>query len=580
MDFGLIGAATQVGLFVAQWLLVLQLLWISSVLIPFTLIAIAFELMNWLILDKVTNFLISGNWNNVDQIQISLNSPIIIMLFTGLGLGFLFSIVFFINYIGRNMNSISGSEVIKRMFWIFGILLFILILPFGFLILSLFVKFCTSLINRFIGYDLSFGISNLSNLKPILLKLSNVIEYQPVDINKWNDFWISINNQEAIAFKEPLLKTFNKLSELLNKVDFVNLIKNLNNDSLSEIKRILNEQLLNDLQKAHTSGIELISMLNKLELILDSQKFNELKNTFFGSFSNLNTLDSFNKNMFLLLENLFVINNVELVPGTNEIKPISNIGLYLFYKVTNIYANSVDGIWGSLTFLSVIFTDINSVFNGSGLTRLFVSITLGATVAMASFKGICTMCTILLNRWYSVLVLIPYGGFSVARISNDDGALFKIWIREALTIFISLFVVCLNLTIFNFLISCIAKGIDSGNINIIHTIKFKQIIEAMIFCLVTVLLIYCMNSITTRILEIFNSSSLNKESGINSLASELNSARANKNQRTQKVANAKKQRSKFGNNLQKRYKSELSVEGTSRRQAFRKAIGFKKKGKK
>lgn len=579
MDFGLIGAATQVGLFAAQWLLVLQLLWISSVLIPFTLIAIAFELMNWLILDKVTNFLLSGNWNNVDQIQISLNSPMIIMLFLALGLGFLFGIIFFINYIGRNVNSISGSEVIKRMFWIFGILIFVLLLPFGFLILSLFVKFCTSLINRFIGYDLSFGISNLSNLKPILLKLSNIIEYQTIDINKWNDFWNLINNQEAIAFKEPLLKTFNKLSELLNKVDFVNLIKNLNNDSLSEIKKILNEQLLNDLQKAHTSGIELISILNKLELLLDSQKFNELKNSFLGSFSNLNILDSFNKNMFLLLENLFVINNIELIPGSNEIKPINNIGLYLFYKVTNIYANSVDGIWGSLTFLSVIFTDINSVFNGSGLTRLFVSITLGATVAMASFKGICTMSTILLNRWYSILILIPYGAFSVARISNDDGSLFKIWIREAITIFISLFVVCLNLTIFNLLISCIANGIDSGNISIIRTIKFKQIIEAMVFCLVTVLLIYCMNSITTRILETFNASSLNKESGINNLASELNAARSNKNQRTQKVANAKKQRSRIGNNLQKRYNTEKSIKGTNRRTAFRKALGFKKKGK-
>lgn len=579
MDFGIIGAATQVGLFAAQWLLVLQLLWISSVLIPFTLIAISFELINWLILDKVTNFLLSGNWNNVDQIHISLNSPMIIMLFIGLGFGFLFAIIFFINYIGRNVNSVSGSEVIKRMFWIFGILIFVLLLPFGFLFLSLFVKFCTSLVNKFIGYDLSLGMNNLVNLKPILLQLSKVQDYNTIDINKWNNFWDSINNNEAIQFKEQLLKTFNKLAETLNKIDFINLINNLDNENISELKKLLNNELLNDLQKSHTLGIELISLLNKLELILDSQKFNELKNTFFGSFSNLNLLDSFNKNMFLLLENLFLINNIELIPGTNEIKPINNIGLYLFYKVTNIYANSVDGIWASLSFLSIIFTDIQSIFNGSGITRLFVSITLGATVAMASFKGICTMCTILLNRWFSVLVLIPYGAFSVARISNDDGSLFKIWIREAITIFISLFVVCLNLTIFNFLISCIANGIDSGNISIIHTIKFKQIIEAMVFCLVTVLLIYCMNSVTTRILETFNSSSLNKESGINNLASELNAARSNKNQRTQKISNAKKQRSKIGSNFQKRYNTERAKEGITRRTAFKRSLSFKKKGK-
>lgn len=74
------------GLLVAvpQWFLVVQILWISCVLVPFTIMAVIFYLLDWLMLDKFAGFIVTGKWNDITGLAISPTSPLAVMGYVGL----------------------------------------------------------------------------------------------------------------------------------------------------------------------------------------------------------------------------------------------------------------------------------------------------------------------------------------------------------------------------------------------------------------------------------------------------------------------------------------------------------------
>ena len=137
--------------------------------------------------------------------------------------------------------------------------------------------------------------------------------------------------------------------------------------------------------------------------------------------------------------------------------------------------------------------------------------------------------SILIYRWFAVLALVPYGTFSAARTVNDGGAIIKIWIREAITVVVSLFVVALNVQIWTLLVNLIMNGFTSNNI-IIAGVSNNSMASTIAFCIFVVISTYAIVGFTQKVLEIFNSSAVYRDNGMNALQNEYaNASQRNKN---------------------------------------------------
>lgn len=517
----------EIVTFVAQWLLIVEILWITGVVIPFTILVTALYLIEWLILDPFTTFLISGNWDNTySSISITATSPIMIMLYVAIIFGFLFLIIFLVNYFGRNIINANASEMIQRLFWIFGILIFIIATPFFFLFLNILIKFATNLIgNIFINKN---TINNFLNTETFLANLKILINYSnanTIDLNTWNSIWENIDNSNAISVKDNLFKYYNLIAQNMNKINFNKFINDLYNNinNPNAIKEIVN------------TNPELFNELNSL--IINVNLFNENLNSLLASGIEENTLNSIlvnfgdfnsilNCKTFVdstgnVLQNATIYSNIQ-INANNEIIPTSNIGFMLYYAVTGLYANSIDGIWANITF-------IQGLFQTDGITNIIKSFVLGSLIAVGIAKGIGQLMSILIYRWFAVLALVPYGAFSAARTVNDGGAIIKIWIRESITVVVSLFVVALNVQIWTLLVNLIMNGFANNNI-IITGVSNNSIASTIAFCIFVIISTYVTVGFSQKVLEIFNSSAVYRDNGMNALQNEYaNASQRNKN---------------------------------------------------
>lgn len=517
----------EIVTFVAQWLLIVEILWITGVVIPFTILVTALYLIEWLILDPFTTFLITGNWDNTySSISITATSPIMIMLYVAIIFGFIFLIVFLVNYFGRNIINANASEMIQRLFWIFGILIFIIATPFFFLFLNILIKVATNLIgNIFINNN---TVNNFLNTDTFLVNLKILINYSnanSIDLNTWNSIWENIDNSNALSVKDNLFKYYNLIAQNMNEINFNKFINDLYNNinNPTAIKEIVN------------ANPELFNNLNSL--IINVNLFNENLNSLLASGIDENTLNSilvnfgdFNSTLncktFVdstsnVLQNATIYSNIQ-INGNNEVIPTNNIGFMLYYAVTGLYANSIDGIWANITF-------IQGLFQSDGITNIIKSFVLGSLIAVGIAKGIGQLMSILIYRWFAVLALVPYGAFSAARTVNDGGAIIKIWIREAITVVVSLFVVALNVQIWTLLVNLIMNGFTSNNI-IIAGVSNNSMASTIAFCIFVVISTYATVGFTQKVLEIFNSSAVYRDNGMNALQNEYaNASQRNKN---------------------------------------------------
>ncbi|MDE7221768.1 MAG: hypothetical protein K2N40_00655, partial [Ureaplasma sp.] len=127
---------------VVNWILILEMMWVTCVIIPFTVLAVVFYCLNWLILDPFTNFLITGTFNqNIMTSQITLQSPIIIITIIGLILAFVCLIIFIINFFVKNSTNLQLYHIPKQFLLILEFVGVIIITPFGFILASVFIKF-------------------------------------------------------------------------------------------------------------------------------------------------------------------------------------------------------------------------------------------------------------------------------------------------------------------------------------------------------------------------------------------------------------------------------------------------------
>ncbi|MDE7221731.1 MAG: hypothetical protein K2N40_00470, partial [Ureaplasma sp.] len=243
----------------------------------------------------------------------------------------------------------------------------------------------------------------------------------------------------------------------------------------------------------------------------------------------------FNTNIQDLFINVSIINNLQ-INNDGLIIQTNNIAFVLYTATTGYYVNSIDGILANFTF-------IPTLFRSGFIFDLAKAIALSSIVALGIAKAIGTLISMLIYRWYSLIVGIPTGYIAAARITNDSGQILKLWFREILTATITLFIVCMNLEITYLLINAFQVGLTNKDIAIFG-LESRIAIEVL-FCLFVVVLFYVQNSWTHKVLDTFNASATFKENVSNSLVSEYSNSKNKRSQTKGSIRNMNKSAARF-----------------------------------
>ncbi len=546
--------------FVAQWTLILQLLWISCVLFPFTLLAIIFFVLNWLILDPFTNFLITGSFNTtIMTSQITWQSPIVIITIIGLILAFIALIVFIINYFAKNSSNLQVVHIPKQLLLIFGFIGLIIVIPFGFILMSVFSKFITSITLTLFAKTQTMQIVDLENLKNVLQNLLAFSTNKQIDLTVWNDAWATITDANQLAIKNELYNSYTALVNAINELNINNLAQELlnNTNNLAKLQELLKanpnltEELTNLINLANNFKAQLIN-LNSLSLGPEVLKQIQLN---FGTLNDLNALQSFTNSISDLLKNQIMLVNLNLT-STGEIVQTNNLAFMLYYATTGLYVNNIEGIIGNFLFIS-------GLFQANGIFELAKSIFLSGIIAVGIAKGISTLVSMLIYRWFALLSGIPTGYIAAARITNDTGQILKIWFREILTSTLALFVITLNLQIMYFLINAIQiallnnsihiDGISNVNLGIMQV----NVIE-ITFALLIVILVYVNNGFISKTLETFNASVTFKDKAAPQIVNEFNNFKKQFEAKNRTISKIDEKRSKRNKDMKNGFKSTFA----------------------
>ena len=556
---------------VINWILILEMMWVTCVIIPFTILAVVFYCLNWLILDPFTNFLITGTFNqNIVISQITLKSPIVIITIIGLIVAFVCLIIFIINFFVKNSTNLQLYHIPKQFLLILGFTGIIIITPFGFILASVFIKFFSQITLALFGNNaFNFVGINLDKLQLTLQNLLNFSHNNLIDQTIWNDAWKNIVNQDEL--KTNLEKYYNAIINGLSDIDISNFIQNsldkINNYSDLQSYWKSNFELLNKLQEILNNGINLkIELLNLNSINIEQSNLSKIQ-LCLGNFGTIQNIDTFNSNIQNLFINVSTIKNLQINENGTIIQT-NNIAFVLYTATTGYYVNSIDGILANFTFIPTLFRS-GFVFD------LAKAIALSSIVALGIAKAIGTIISMLIYRWYALLVGIPTGYIAAARITNDSGQILKLWFREILTSTITLFIVCMNLEITYSLINAFQAGLSNKDI-VISGLESRIAIEVL-FCLFVVVLFYVQNSWTHKVLDTFNASATFKENVSNSLVSEYSNVKNKRSQTKGSIRNMNKSAARFNKKtdatqrMQYMWENRHSPDG--RLKTFRSAFG-------
>lgn len=320
---------------VVNWILILEMMWVTCVIIPFTVLAVVFYCLNWLILDPFTNFLITGTFNqNIMTSQITLQSPIVIITIIGLILAFVCLIIFIINFFVKNSSNLQLYHIPKQFLLILGFAGVIIITPFGFILASVFIKFFSQITLSLFGNSTGNYIGiNLDKLQLTLQNLLNFSNNNLIESITWNDAWSNVSGQDEI--KANLEKYYNLIVNGLNDIDISNFIQNsldkINNYSDLQVYWKSNPELLNKLQEIINNGINLrIELLNLNSLNIDQESLQKIE-LCLGNFSTIQNIDVFNTNIQNLFINISTINNLQINENGTIIQT-NNINYFYYYR--------------------------------------------------------------------------------------------------------------------------------------------------------------------------------------------------------------------------------------------------------
>lgn len=345
----------------------------------------------------------------------------------------------------------------------------------------------------------------------------------------------------------------------MNELNINSLVQELlnNTNNLAKLQELLSanpnltDGLTNLINLANNFKAQLIN-LNSLSLTPEILAQIQLN---FGTLNDLTNLQSFATSVSDLLKNQIMVVNLNL-NANGEIIQANNLAFVLYYAATGLYVNSIAGIVSNFTFIS-------GLFQANGIFELAKSIFLSGIIAIGITKGIATLITTLVYRWFALLAGIPTGYIAAARITNDTGQILKIWFREILTSTLALFVITLNLQVMYFLINAIQVALLNNAINIagISNVNLGVIqvnILEITFALMIVTLVYVNNGFISKTLETFNVSATWKDQVSSQIVNEFNSFKKQVETKKKTSSRTVKQAPKLANDVRKGFKATFT----------------------
>lgn len=502
--------------------------------------ATIFILLDWLLLDKFTNFLVSGTWKESSALVISPTSPLAITAYVGIAFGFIFLIIFLGNYFVRSLvldgtkdPRVTGG--LKRFIYIFSYIIFVLVAPFAVMIVLILTRILTNLISNVFNINVSaintLNLTQFTNGINALLSFNNP---NAITQEAWDKLWSGINttgNSDLLALKAQILSKYNSLANLMNTNNFHDLILQLSaisTTNYSGLKTFFNQNnLINNWTTINNTVVELQRLIEQLQStgVLTTSQLSSIQEAL-GGFGNATGLSNFTNSLNEVVNKGITLANLDLTSEGN-ILPTTNIGYLLYYRVTGSYANSLSGIWKNWSFLTS-WTNSGSP-NGSWFWDIIISLGLGSLVATVSAKGIATLVWLLIYRFVALIYSIPLGNWATARTVNDDGALFKIWFREWISICMSLFIVAFGYVIMKYTIATFSNAFENNEIVIEGiTNNVNVFFINIVIIITTISFIYANNAVITKTIEIFASSGVVRDNVNNEIVNEYRRAQSSR----------------------------------------------------
>lgn len=524
----LMGVISQWMIFILKIILMIYVGYAISITIPGFLMVIAFILIDYMLLDKLTNFLISGSWNTINQVKLTPDSPLMIMLYIGIVFGMIFFVIFLVNYMVRNAANVSPAKYVKKISLMLAVPLFILFLPFVYVIISMFVKIMTaSLVHVFSQTQLLKPIYSSNSLVDSIKFLLNVPNVGQINPDDWQNAWQNVQMTATLSqLQNSLFLQYNQIANFMGTIHYTDLIIQLNNqgDNLTGLQKVFED-------KANFGDLRDLSMkLMNLSMLLDSlsqqglsaDQLNDINNLLKGFNSPETVKQIIEANNYLIAQGQFLVSNT--INDQGELAHTTNFAYNIFYLVSGIQVNNIDGVLATAA-----YGWLTLIFNPS---QLILIIVIGTAVVMGIARGVFKYVATFAYRWYWIFRSIPAGAVAMARTANEndlDSSLIRLWFRETLTVFISLFVSALSFMTFVYVSSIVFGAVQQQNVLSEVSTWVQRMAVKVILLIFIIVLMYSSLTANDKILDSFNQARTFNDVASNQVMREYAAAKQNRN---------------------------------------------------
>lgn len=442
---------------IAEPLLLAQIVYISTVIVPMIILAIIYVIFLWSTTSNVTSFMTSGTFNESGNLNISPTSPMMILFYCGIVLALIMFIIFIANGIfwqGFNHNSeITGRQ---RYVWIFYFALSLIFIPIFFLILNFFMQvigklFVNVSLMHWHGANISSTTSTniLGSISGYIAQINalNLNQIQGFDQAKFDELYKNIKDTTLINHYQNLKSLYNVWIESWNTgmvngflKDYLN---NLNNpENLKTIFSGYNEFLLSLNKLSQNINSSLITIKPQIS----ATDYTSLEALLGNQFTNSDA----SKNVINILNSLQTTTNMyahgTFSQDTGQLLNTNNIVFECFYLLTGNKVSSISEMLGNWPIpLNNLFLTARAILIGAFTSGILIKVFLNWTLI-----GITRLVQV---GWLTIWGLVAF-----ARGVNDVGATARVWFRESLTAMSGIVVAVIGFQVFQIIIWSIING--------------------------------------------------------------------------------------------------------------------------
>lgn len=429
---------------VTQAMLLIQIIYVATVIIPLVVLAVIYMILMFSTTNSVTNFLSTGHFQSGNAVNISATSPMMIIFYSGIILGLIALIIFILN--GMWWYGVKRTDVTlrQRWSWVLYFILGLILIPVFFIILNFFAQIIGKLFINISGSKFQNFSADLSQ--------NNLFKKVQELINQINA--LQLNN----------------VLPPLNQTEFDNLYNKITNPQIQQQFQTLQSMYNTWINSWNTGMVN--GFLKDYSLVASNpQAVLEVFNGYVPLFNSLTNLSENLTNNLIFLKVQIPATDyaiLEKMMGTYFMSSTENISEILnsLSKVTSTLANGTfDHASGDLLatnnlvyYMFFLLTGHHVVSINQMLTHwpiplsepwtIAKAIVIGAFVNGMMIKVFLNLTLICINRLLQSGVLAFWGLIAIARGVNDTGAIARVWFRQSLAAMLGVLVVMINLQIY------------------------------------------------------------------------------------------------------------------------------------